>query len=135
MFVIVRAYLRHKLFSYFCVILLKRYLLGDGLVPKLAGEARPRLKFGNGHFLFHIPGVVRLICPIVGLPHGIGLAFVIVTLPRADVAAGLVRLVRQRAVAVAVIFSAADQKETAALLATVGEVVVLCAVEEIEKQK
>lgn len=64
--------MRNKLFPYGGIILLKRYFFSDSLVPKLGSKARPLLKFGNGHFLFHISGVVRFICAVIGLPYGIG---------------------------------------------------------------
>lgn len=44
-------------------------LFRNGLVPKRGRKARPLLKFRHGHFLFHIPGIVRLVCPVVGLPY------------------------------------------------------------------
>ena len=125
--------MRKKLFPYGSIILLKRYLFSDGLVPKLRSKARPFLKFGNGHFLFHISGVVRFICAVIGLPYGIGFAFVIVAFSGANIAASFVRFVRQWGVTVAVVLSSTDQKESAALLALVGEVVVLDPIEEVKE--
>ena len=133
MSIVVRASLRSKLFSYGSIILLKGYLFGNGLVPKLGGKARPLLKFGNGHFLFHISGVVRLICPVIGLPYGIGFTFVIVAFSGANIAASFVRFVQQWGVTVAVVLSSTDQKESAASLTLVAEAALIDSIEEVKE--
>ncbi len=86
-------------------------------------------------FFFHIASVVRFVRSIVGPPNGIVLALVIVTPLRANIAAGLVRLVHERVIAVSIIPRPADQKELAAVLTEVWNVVLLQSVEEIIIQK
>ncbi len=111
--------------------MLKRYLSGKCLIPNFGGEPRPFFKLSDGHFLFHIPCIMRLVRSIVGLPDRIVLALVIVTTLRANVAAGLAWLVRKWVITVSIIPCAADQKKFTAVLAEVWNVILLQPVEEI----
>ncbi len=117
------------------IILLKRNTSRQRPISNFGGEPRPLLKLGNRHFLFHIPCVMGFVRAIISLPDRIVLAFFLITPFRTDIAAGLVRLVHKRLVAVCIIPRAADQKEFTAVLASVREVVLLQSVEEIIVQK
>ena len=124
-----------SLFSYILVVLLIRDLIGDGLVPQLRCHVRPLLKLCNGHFLFHIAGIVCLVCAVVSLPHRIGLAFVIISFPCAYIATDLAGLALDGTVTITEIFARTNQEEPSALLAPIREIIMFEAVEEIIKQK
>jgi len=78
---------------------------------------------------------MRLVRTVVGLPHGIVLAFIIVTPLRANITAGFVRLVHKWLVAVCIVPRAANQEKFTTVLAEVCDVVLLQSVEEIIVQK
>ena len=67
------------LFADIGIILLIRYLPNKCFIQNFGGKPPPFLKLGNRHFLFHITSIMRLISPIISLPHRIIFAFLIVT--------------------------------------------------------
>ena len=54
---------------------------------------------------------MTLICSVVGLPDRIVFTFIIITAASADITAGFFRLILQRLIAIAEIFSCANQKK------------------------
>ena len=78
---------------------------------------------------------MRLVCAVVGIPDRIVSALVRIAAARTDVAAGLVRLVRERTVAVVVILPAAEEKISAAVFAFVRETILFDAGEEVVVQE
>lgn len=113
------------------IILLKRYLSRQCLIPNFGSESRPLLKFSNGHFPFQIPCIVNFICAIIGLPNRIVLAFLGVTMLRTNVPAGFVRLVGKRIIAICIIPTTANQKVFPTVLAAVRQIVLSYTVKEI----
>lgn len=57
------------------IILFESHLSRKRLISNIRGESRPFFKLGNGHFLFHIAGIISLVCTVIGMPNRIILAF------------------------------------------------------------
>ena len=95
-------------------ILLKRNQILNRTVAEFGRVSRPRLKLPGRHFLFHIPGIVRFVRPIVRLPHGMCPASVVVPPLGSNIPAGLPRLVRQGLRTVPAVFAALKEEESPA---------------------
>ena len=117
------------------IIFINFDLPSQRLISNLRSKPRPLLKLGNSHFLFHVPRIMRLVCPIVGLPYRVIFAFVIITLFRANVTAGLAGLFRELSVTVGILPATLDQKEFTTVSAPIWHIVLLDTVEEIIVQK
>ena len=94
-------------------------------VPNLRSEPRPLLKRGNSHFLFHVPCIMRLVCPIVGLPYRVIFAFIVITLFRSNITTGLAKLFWELSVTVGIVLAALDQKEFTTVSALIWHIVLL----------
>ena len=78
---------------------------------------------------------MSFICSVIGLPDRVVFAFVIITAASTYIAAGFIRLVLQRCVAVAEIFSRMNQEKSTALLALIGNIILLYPVKKVIVEK